>query len=126
MSKYEPLPRFLASQEVPKFRIAFQQIEDILGFKLPKSAYEYEAWWSNNATGHSHARTWLAAGWKVEDLDLVSRQVTFTREMSEPNTRRRSDPWGCMAGSVTIMPGTDLTAPSGEPWNAEKGLLLNE
>lgn len=130
MSKYEPLPRFLASQQAPRFRIGFREIEDILGFKLPKSAYEYEAWWSNNATGHSHARTWLAAGWKVEDLDLAGRQVTFTRDsrqdIREPRTSRRSDPWGCMAGSVTIMPGTDLTAPAAEEWNAEKGLLLNE
>ena len=36
------------------------------------------------------------------------------------------DPWGCMAGTVTIMPGVDLTAPSGEKWNAEEGRLLNE
>jgi hypothetical protein len=31
-----------------------------------------------------------------------------------------------MAGTVTIMPGTDLTKPTGEEWNDEKGFLLNE
>jgi hypothetical protein len=31
-----------------------------------------------------------------------------------------------MAGTVTIMPGGDLTAPAGEIWNAEEGRLLNE
>jgi hypothetical protein len=30
-----------------------------------------------------------------------------------------------MAGTVTILPGTDLTAPS-EIWNAEAGRLHNE
>ena len=34
------------------------------------------------------------------------------------------DPWGCMAGTVTFMPDVDLTAPSGEIWNAEKGRSL--
>jgi hypothetical protein len=31
-----------------------------------------------------------------------------------------------MAGTVTIMPGVDLTAPTGEKWIAEDGRLLNE
>ncbi|MGA3310453.1 MAG: hypothetical protein ABSD08_17860 [Xanthobacteraceae bacterium] len=38
---------------------------------------------------------------------------------------QKRDPWGCMAGTVTILPGTDLTAPSDDKWNAEEGLLLN-
>jgi hypothetical protein len=107
----------------------FAAIEKILGFRLPRSAYEYEAWWSNNDTGHSHARAWLSAGWRTEDVDLAGRTVTFTRAevpARAPQPRRRIDPWGCMAGTVAIMPGTDLTAPADEEWNAEKGLLLNE
>jgi hypothetical protein len=31
-----------------------------------------------------------------------------------------------MAGTVVLFPGVDLAAPSGEQWNAEKGLLVNE
>jgi hypothetical protein len=31
-----------------------------------------------------------------------------------------------MAGTVTIMPGVDLTAPTDDKWNAEEGRLLNE
>jgi antitoxin (DNA-binding transcriptional repressor) of toxin-antitoxin stability system len=27
--------------------------------------------------------------------------------------------WGAMRGTVTIAPGTDLTAPTGEVWGAE-------
>ena len=27
--------------------------------------------------------------------------------------------WGAMRGSVTVAPGTDLTAPTGEIWDAE-------
>jgi hypothetical protein len=127
LSKYEPLPQFLSNKAGSLHRMSFEQIERVLGFKLPKSAYEHEAWWSNNATGHSHSRVWLSAGWRTQDVDLAARKVTFQREaQSQESKKQKHDPWGCMADTVTIMPGTDLTAPSGERWNAEEGRLLNE
>lgn len=127
MSKYEPLPQFLGSVGGSLHRLSFKEIERILGFKLPKSAYEHEAWWSNNATGHSHARAWMKFGWRTESVDLAERKVTFQRSGELPSTpSTRPDPWGCMAGTVTFMPGVDLTAPTGDKWNAEEGRLLNE
>jgi len=127
MSKYEPLPQFLASAGGTSHRMTFAEIERILGFKLPKSAYQHEAWWSNNDTGHSHARAWLKLGWRTEAVDLRERKVTFQRSSPSPETGLpKPDPWGCMAGTVMIMPGVDLTAPGGEAWNAEEGRLLNE
>jgi hypothetical protein len=127
MSKYKALPQFLAEKNRPIHRMSFREIENILGFKLPKSAYQHEAWWSNNDTGHSHARTWLQFGWRTEAVDLKRHQVTFRRppSLAERSPQKR-DPWGCMAGTVTILPDTDLTAPSGDKWNAEEGRLLNE
>lgn len=129
MSKYEPLPQFLGSVGGIMHRLSFSEIERIVGFKLPKSAYEHEAWWSNNATGHSHARTWMKFGWRTEAVDLAARKVTFQR--SHPSTTpampsTKTDPWGCMVGTVTFMPGVDLTQPTGETWNAVEGRLLNE
>jgi hypothetical protein len=128
MGKYEPLPQFLSAKPGATHRMSFEQIERVLGFKLPKSAYEHQAWWSNNPKGHSHSQTWLEAGWRTQDVDLETRKVTFLRSSSlleRPNKPKR-DPWGCLAGTVTIMPGVDLTAPSDEKWNAEEGRLLNE
>lgn len=126
MSKYEPLPQFLSSGTSSTRRLTFEQIERVLGFKLPASAYRHEAWWSNNAAGHSHARTWLDAGWRTQNVDIEARKVTFLRDLSlgeeQPNSARR-DPWGCMSGTVTITPGADLTAPTGEQWDAEQGSL---
>jgi hypothetical protein len=119
------LPQFLASARGTTHRLSFSEIERILGFKLPKSAYQHEAWWSNNATGHSHAKAWLKVGWRTEAVDLAGRKVTFQRSAPPPPTAK-SDPWGCMAGTVTIMPGVDLTKPIGEKWNAAEGRLLNE
>jgi hypothetical protein len=129
VSKYEALPQFLAQTRGGTRRMSFREIENVLGFKLPKSAYEHEAWWSNNATGHSHARAWLKFGWRTEAVDLTGRKVTFRRpaqSVPASSSSQKRDPWGCMAGTVTIMPGTDLTAPSGEKWNAEEGRLLDE
>jgi hypothetical protein len=129
VSKYEALPQFLAQTHGAARRMSFREIENVLGFKLPKSAYEHEAWWSNNATGHSHARAWLKFGWRTEAVDLTGRKVTFRRpvqSMPSTSSSQKLDPWGCMAGTVTILPGTDLTAPSDEKWNAEEGRLLNE
>lgn len=133
MSKYEPLSHFLASTFGAAQRMSFAEIERILGFKLPKSAYEHQAWWSNNPTGHSHARSWSDAGWRTEGVDLAGRKVTFqrTKAVAPPSsgssTERspKRDPWGCMAGTITIMPGVDLTAPT-ETWNAEEGRLLSD
>jgi hypothetical protein len=128
MSKYEALPQFLARKDQTARRMSFSEIEGILGFKLPKSAYKHEAWWSNNETGHSHARAWLQFGWRTEAVDLTKRQVTFRRSLQSlrPGSPQNGDPWGCMAGTVTILPGTDLTAPSEDKWNADEGRLLDE
>lgn len=125
MSKYEPLPQFLSGKSVSSLRLAFREIEDILGFTLPKSAYAHEAWWSNNETGHSHARAWIRAGWRTAAVDLAGRMVTFERQASAVS-KPKGDPFGCMAGTITFVPGIDLTAPSGDPWNAELGRLVNE
>jgi hypothetical protein len=106
--------------------MSFSEIERILGFKLPKSAYEHQAWWSNNGTGHSHARAWLESGWRTS-VDLKRRQVSFARsEASLESGAGKRDPWGCMAGTITIMPDANLTEPTGVVWNAQEGRLLNE
>src|SRR4051812_49396443 len=124
MSKYEPLSHFLGSLARPAHRMSFGEIERILGFKLPKSAYEHQAWWSNNGAGHSHARAWLESGWRTESVDLNSRKVTFQRDAAAQSPAApvpKDQIWGCMAGTITVMPGVDLTEPTGEIWNAEEG-----
>jgi hypothetical protein len=53
------------------------EIEEILMFKLPASAYKYSAWWPNESAGtHTHALSWLMAGWKTTEVKTGS-QVTF-------------------------------------------------
>jgi len=114
MSKYQPLSRLLASLGDSKVELSFGQIEKIVGVKLPDSARQSEVWWMGRAVVPLHARAWLQAGWRIVDINLAAKTVTFRRVAlsgSKTSLHSRRDPWGCMAGTVTFAPGTDLTAP---------------
>jgi hypothetical protein len=122
MSVYEPITHYLTRAPGSSARLTFGQVERIIGRSLPKSAYRHREWWSNNPTGHSHARSWTKAGWRTEKVDLEKRVLVFTRnsEPSESSSTGGPDPFGSMRGSVTLLPGVDLTAPTGEAWAAER------
>ena len=80
MSKYEPLKRHLAERSEAEAPMTFQELESILGFRLPNSARSYPAWWSNNVGTHVNAAAWREAGWKTSRIDLSAERVTFVRE----------------------------------------------
>jgi hypothetical protein len=83
MSKYDPLQDFLEplASHLAEVTLSFDQIEGILGFDLPPSAYKHRAWWSNPSSPHQHpyAQAWLAAGWKVDTVNQDEKWVRFTR-----------------------------------------------
>ena len=83
MSKYDPLYTFLenAVPDLLEMALSFRQVEIILGFVLPPSARQYRSWWENPGTPdeHSYAQAWLAAGWKVDKVDLHSEWVRFQK-----------------------------------------------
>ena len=126
MSVYEPITSYLTRAPGSSARLTFGQVEKIIGRPLPRSAYQYREWWSNNPSGHSHARAWTEAGWRTEQVDLEKRVLIFSKQAKPrgPSSRRDSgsvpDPFGAMRGSVTFLPGVDLTAPTGEEWAAER------
>ena len=77
-SKYAPLTEYLIQLTEPRTDLSFNEIEKILGFNLPASAFQYQAWWANEQEGtHSHARSWLNASFKTSNVDLNTRTVTF-------------------------------------------------
>ena len=47
MSKYDPLRDYLKKQNRAEFVLTFEEIEDILGFALPRSAQRAE-WWDDS------------------------------------------------------------------------------
>ena len=80
MGKYEPLRRYLESQSADSVNTNFAELEAILGFPLPQSAYKHQAWWANEAHGsHSHSRSWQDAGWETSLVNTSRRTVRFQK-----------------------------------------------
>jgi hypothetical protein len=50
-NKYDPLRDFLKKEKRTDFILTFEEIEDILGFDLPRSAQRAE-WWDNDTVEH--------------------------------------------------------------------------
>lgn len=81
MSVYAPLERRLADADHDTVTLSFDEIERLLGRKLPQSAYDERIkrqWWANTDT-HSQARAWLKTGRKAR-LNVAENQVTFVRD----------------------------------------------
>jgi hypothetical protein len=106
MGKYQPLKHFLDGAESNSIDTDFAQVEKILGFPLPQSAYRHQAWWSNEQHGsHSHSRSWQDAGWETSRVDLAARKVRFQR------SRRGS------SASTRVLAAEQPVFPSPELWD---------
>jgi ADP-ribose pyrophosphatase YjhB (NUDIX family) len=78
--KYKRLYAFLSNQKEASLTLSFTEIEHIIKFKLPNSAYKYPAWWANENDGrHTHARSWLSANWNTEKVE-IGKIVTFDKQ----------------------------------------------
>ena len=124
MSKYEPLTNFLRKQRTDRFAMTFAEIERVVGFKLPRSATEHRAWWSNNPSNSVMTKAWLNAGFQSEQVDMANRKLVFSRAdrpaspdlgpmSSRPAARSL---YGWLEGTVRIAPGVDLTEPADPEW----------
>jgi hypothetical protein len=69
---------------------------------LPGSAYKHREWWANGS--HSQAAAWIAAGWRVTEVDLRGQRVTFAHTGSQNSVQ----------ASHRKTPAT--TAPPTTPW----------
>jgi len=75
--QFTPLTSFLERANRETVELTFDELEDVLGRPLSKSARTHRAWWSNS--GHAHAITWTGAGYRVERPDLARGIVRFVR-----------------------------------------------
>ena len=78
-SKYVPLQNYLAKSVASNLPLSFEEIERILGFALPKSAYTHQAWWGNNVQSSRHTRAWMDIGWRTSNLNLETMRIEFVR-----------------------------------------------
>ena len=90
VSKYEGLGVHL------KFRGAFTglvtlslaRIDGLIGSNLPMSAYKDQDWWANSPSS-VHGKSWLDAGWEVQEANLKEGVVVFKKVRQMPTKRKR-------------------------------------
>ncbi|MEO8812036.1 MAG: hypothetical protein ABI376_03875 [Caulobacteraceae bacterium] len=134
-SKYDPLGDYLRGQPTAEAPMSFSDIEKVIGASLPPKAVNHPAWWSNNTSNNTMTRVWLEAGFRSERVNVGARKLVFRRvagPSARPETRPAppaTPPTGsprsflarvraAMAGTVHVPQGVDLTAPTGEIWDA--------
>jgi hypothetical protein len=80
-SKYNYLGTYLANRArySNHVTLTFNRIEEIIGERLPLSAYYHKHWWSNTRN-RSPSEFWLTVGWNVHDINLEKKEVTFIKE----------------------------------------------
>ena len=120
--------------------MTFADVERIIGAKLPRSAFTHRAWWSNNPTNSIITNSWLKAGYKTENVDMAGKKLVFVKTAQYPPPLGVNAPalrdeapapaaasggflsrvFGVLEGTVTIKPGTDLTAPIDTKWDATR------
>ncbi len=76
--RYRPLQEHLEQLDEDNLQLSFGDVEQILDRDLPNSARRHRAWWANDPS-HSHARSWIEAGWQVETADMIAGWVRFVR-----------------------------------------------
>jgi hypothetical protein len=80
-----PLTHHLSRLQGDTWIASFTALETLLGEPLPDKARRRKGWWSNAwPRVRPHERAWLAAGWRVEHVDLDAERVVFHRTHGEP------------------------------------------
>ena len=77
--KYRFLSDYLHQSNLPRVKLSFDEIEDILKFKLPDSAATHRAFWANT-TSHSIALSWLSVNYSVVEANLEHKYIIFEKK----------------------------------------------
>jgi hypothetical protein len=127
MGKYTPLTDHLKGVDLDRVQMTFKEVEEVLGFSLPKSARTHRPWWANTAGSHVQSAAWIDAGYETENVSLDARRLVFRRvSRKSQNAASRAggarsidSVYGCLDGTVLIH--GDITRPVEETWSAEDG-----
>lgn len=138
-SKYSPLEAHLKKQQQDTVSMSFDEIERIIGDRLPPAAFKHRPWWSNNPNNSTITAAWLNAGFKTEKVDMKGRRLVFRRiagdkpERASPRGASPGSPeiprspagalhhplFGALKGTIRVTPGTTLTEPADPNWGSQ-------
>ncbi len=79
MGKYETLGKYLSSINENIIKITFEEIENILGFPLPSSAFKFRPWWANDQSHVQAIDGWMKYGWKLDRVDIFQKNAKFKK-----------------------------------------------
>lgn len=85
-TKYSSLSRYLARRARFTRRVAlsFAEIEGVIGDNLPFGALRNREWWTNTRS-NAQGQAWMNVGWRVHEINMDGRNVTFIR-VASPET----------------------------------------
>ena len=80
MGKYLLLENYLKNINFKEITLTFQEIEKIIGGKLPSSASKYSQWWENDKN-HVQAKAWINACWETVNSSetILNLKVKFKK-----------------------------------------------
>lgn len=73
------LTAYLEKYRKDEIKLSFSDVERILGFQLPDSAYLHQPYWSNSES-HPIASAWLNAGYLSQHVDMKGQTVEFVKK----------------------------------------------
>jgi hypothetical protein len=92
-SRFQPLTEHLHGRSEPVVTLSFTLIETLVG-PLPKSARDYDAYWSETAT-HTITHAWLRAGFVRQGVNRAAGTLKLRRapiEAARLRARHRVGP----------------------------------
>ncbi|MDO9537230.1 MAG: hypothetical protein Q7J68_02805 [Thermoplasmata archaeon] len=88
MGKYNPIGEYLKKSNKKTEHLTYKKIEEILGFKLPKSFYGHRANWAN--INRPPGNAWIDAGWQVGGVKL-GKSITF-KQVADKTPKKKATP----------------------------------
>lgn len=76
--KFQKLQDYLQQCKLEIVELTFEEIEEILGFKLCKSAYEYIEYWYPSRT-HTITLAWQDSGYEMVNVNLSNKTITLSK-----------------------------------------------
>ena len=99
-SRYLKLAQHLNEQKRGEIKLSFRQVEEIINYPLPPSAYRMKGWWTNTKYNAQAKYGWLLAGYRTTSIDIENQMVTFKRV--EPPSPTLTAPKTGVGGAVAF------------------------